>query len=543
MAHAIIFVDRAPRTRELDLTSLHYSHFAGAAKIASELRKNGMDVLIVPNCMNLSFAGIKQIIENNKQDLLWVGLSTTLMAMRVTEQDADSYYDLWIKSAESIIDIDFLVKKVDDRLLHDVILWNAKALGRLSHLCASKYSVPFVIGGAAANLVKTSGPLVHPNMHVVKGYAESYTKELTQAMTSTPKQDVPYVVNNTVYDNTEFKDSQIIWTDTDFIEPDDWLPIEIARGCAFNCAYCNYPRRGTFDSYRHAESLRQELIRNYEKFGVTKYMLVDDLYNDSKEKVRFLYDQVWSRLPFKPEWTSFMRLDMFWADPESAAIVMASGARYGGFGIETLHDQAGKRIGKGLGKKRILETLTMLKQTWGDQVLVGACMIAGLPFEPIESIQESIDWTMETDLIHGATWQYLKLTPPAKISLNSNNQSQTTLDAENAEVRTRIDNDFDKFGVKWTDDANWINSAGVTTAQSIDVVNRYKPSNPWAGRFNQFIYADARSSGLTHEQIVNIRTGGITEQIMSDSMHLTKNRIMQRLNKVLAITDSATKLK
>ena len=87
MAHAIIFVDRAPRTRQLDLTSLHYTHFAGAAKIASELRKDGKDVLIVPNCLNLSFAGIKQIVENNRENLLWVGLSTTLMGMRVTEQD------------------------------------------------------------------------------------------------------------------------------------------------------------------------------------------------------------------------------------------------------------------------------------------------------------------------------------------------------------------------------------------------------------------------------------------------------------------------
>jgi radical SAM superfamily enzyme YgiQ (UPF0313 family) len=529
MAHAIIFVDRAPRTRALDLTSLHYTHFAGAAKIASELRKDGKDVLIVPNCMNLSFAGIKQIIENNRENLLWVGLSTTLMAMRVTEQDREEYYNIWSKSADPIMDIDFLVKKVNDTLAIDVILWNKKALGRISHLLESKYKVPFIIGGGYVSSIDTTGPLVHPNMHVVQGYAESYTKELTQAMSVSPRQDVPYVVNNAVYDNTEFKDSQIYWTDTDLIEPNDWLPIEVARGCAFNCAYCNYPRRGEFDSYRHAESMREELIRNYEKYGVTKYMLVDDLYNDSKDKVRYLYDNVWSRLPFKPEWTSFMRLDMFWADPESAEIVKASGARYGGFGIETLHDQAGKRIGKGLGKKRIIETLIMLKKVWGNQVLVGANMIAGLPFEPIESINESIDWTMTTDLIHGATWQHLGLIPPdIKIVANSKLQP---------EPKNRIDSDFDKFGVKWLDGKNWINSAGVTNSQSIEIVQRYKPNNPWAGRFNQYLYADIRSAGVTHEQIANVRTGGITEEIMAESMRLTKHRINQRLNKLLKITD------
>jgi len=535
MAHAIIFTDRAPRTRELDLTSLHYTHFAGAAKIASELRKDGKDVLIVPNCLNLSFTGIKQIIENNKKDLLWVGLSTTLLAMRLADQDIESYYELWAKSTDSVLDIDFLVKKVNHELSNDVILWSAKVLGRISHLCASKYSVPFVIGGACINLIDTSGPLVHPNMHVVKGYAEAYAKELTEAMASDPRQDVPYVVNNGSYDNVEFKDSQIYWNETDFIEPNDWLPIEVARGCAFNCAYCNYPRRGTADSYKHAESLKDELIRNYEKFGVTKYMLVDDLYNDSKEKVRYLYDEVWSKLPFKPEWTSFMRLDMFWADPESIEIVKASGARYGGFGIETLHDQAGKRIGKGLGKARILETLQMLKEVWKDDVLVGACMIAGLPFEPMESIEESIDWTMKTNLLNGATWQYLQLTPPSKFDLNLSTSKKQIIDMENSDARTRIDNDFDKFGIKWLDRDNWINSAGVTKAQAIEVVSRFKPNNPWAGRFNQFMYADVRSCGITHKQIVNIHNGSITDEIMDQSKVATKQRIIQRLNKVLAL--------
>jgi hypothetical protein len=533
MAHAIIFTDRAPRTRELDLTSLHYTHFAGAAKVASELRKDGMEVLIVPNCMNLSLAGIIQIIENNRQNLLWVGLSTTLMGMRVTKEDVDAYYDLWSKSTDAIIDIDFLVKKVDDAQ-GDIILWNAKALGRISHLLDSKYNVPFVIGGAYVNIIDTTGPLAHPNMHVVQNYAESYTKKLTEAMSSSPRNAVPYIVNNTEYDNTEFKHSQIHWTDTDFIEPNDWLPIEVARGCAFNCAYCNYPRRGNFDSFRNADSLREELIRNYEKFGVTKYTLVDDLYNDSKEKVRYLYDNVWSRLPFRPEWVSFMRLDMFWADPESAEIVKASGARYGAFGIETLNDQAGKRIGKGLGKRRILETLQLLKEKWGDEVLVGANMISGLPFEPLESIHESIDWTMKTDLIHGATWQYMQMIPPEPESKIIQSMGKASNKLQSA-PKNKIDSDFDKYGVKWLDNTNWINSAGVTNQQALEAVHRYRPNNPWAGRFSQYIYADVRSSGLTHEQIVNIHSGSISEDFMEQSKIVTKQRIIQRLNKILAL--------
>lgn len=521
MAHAIIFVDRAPRTRETDLTSLHYTHFAGAGKVASVLREQGMEVLIVPNCLNLSFAGIQQILENNKTNLLWVGLSTTLMGMQVEEQDVDSYYDLWLKSSTPVIDIDFLVKKVSEGA--ERLLWNSKILGRISYTLASKYCVPFVIGGAYANLVDTTGPMVHPNMHVAKGYAEAYINELTQSQQSESQQEVPYVVNNNAYDNDQFKHSQIIWADTDCIDPDDWLPIEIARGCAFNCAYCNYPKRGTFDAYKNPDALKQELIRNYELYGVTKYMLVDDLYNDSKEKVRVLYDKVWSQLPFQPEWVSFMRLDMFWSDPESAEIVMASGARYGGFGIETLNDRAGTKVGKGLGKKRIIETLEMLKTVWKDQVLIGANMISGLPFEPLESIHESIEWTMTTDLIHGAIWTPMYMTPPENSSINFN------------ENKNRIDTDFERFGVTWIDHENWVNSAGVTKQQAFAAISRYKPQNPWSGKFNQTIYADVRSAGFTHDQIANIRHKTITEQDMHSAMKFNKQKIVNRLQKLLEV--------
>ena len=81
-----------------------------------------------------------------------------------------------------------------------------------------------------------------------------------------------------------------------------------------------------------------------------------------------------------------MRLDMLWADPDSAEIIRDSGCKFAQFGIETLHNVAGRKVGKGLGRDRILETLERLKPLWKDDVLVSAGFIAGLPFEPIESI-------------------------------------------------------------------------------------------------------------------------------------------------------------
>ena len=99
-------------------------------------------------------------------------------------------------------------------------------------------------------------------------------------------------------------------------------------------------------------------------------------------------------MPFKAEWVANMRLDMIWSDPDSAAMIKEDGCKFGQFGIETLHDVAGRKVGKGLGKKRIIKTLEFLKPIWGKDVLISANLIAGLPFEPIESIRETLDWSM-----------------------------------------------------------------------------------------------------------------------------------------------------
>jgi hypothetical protein len=523
MAHAILFVDRAPRTKDHDNTTQYYTHSAGAYKIASVLREIGLDVLVVPNCLNLTFAGVKHIIDQNKQNLLWVGLSTTFFVVEVHDEILTNYRKEWTTSDSLLMDADQLCKKWHKNLQEDNnLVWGVKELGRLSHYVESQHKVPFLVGGAYADFLLNAHPR-HRNTHIVTGYAETYVKEFTESLLTDLQAKPPMIINNNHYDNVDYKHSKIIWRPEDFIDSDDWLPIEVARGCAFNCAYCNYSRRGEIDSYKNPKVLYDELIRNYELYGVTKYMLVDDLYNDSKEKVRILHDQVWSKLPFKPEWVSFMRLDMMWKDPDSAKLIQDSGCRYAAFGIETLHDVAGKKVGKGLGRKRILDTLEMLKELWGQDTLVNALMIAGLPFEPIESIQDSMEWTLNTDLIHSPNWSSMYLTPPTLEIFGDKN---------------RLDSNFDKFGVSWIDENNWVNSAGVSKQMVDELVSSYADRlSTWKMRFTMSIYIDMRVAGFSHEQISNFRNVQVSDHDMENSTQFVKNKIFKRLNKIISINN------
>ena len=518
MAHAIIFVDWAPQVNQLDFQSPQYGYTAGAYKIASVLRAQGLDVLVVPNCLNLSYFGITELIKQNSNNLLWVGLSTTFMITQAAQKDVDQYRESWIHSKSPMIDLSPLLNNDIDAYQSYQLIWDVKNLSRLAFFLDKNYSVPLIVGGANSNRIEDHR-LRHPNLHLVNGYAENFIKELTSRQLKNNK-SVPYIIDNKEYDDHEFKTSTIIWKQHDLIDANDWLPLEVSRGCAFDCAYCNYSRKSTFDSFKNPKALREELIRNYETFGVTKYVLIDDLYNDSKNKVRELYDQTWSKLPFKPEWVSYMRLDMFWSDPESAEIIKASGARCGGFGVETLHDQAGRKVGKGLGKARTLETLEMLNKIWKDDVLIAAYFIAGLPMEPEESIQETLDWAANTDLVHGYVWNPMYLTRPSTLALSTKN---------------RIDSDFDKFGVRWLSDTNWINSAGMTLERAQQLINQSQPQYPKKKYFTFVDYANFRVAGFDHTTIAGIRNGAIQETELQQGASVFQNKVQQRLQKLLTI--------
>jgi radical SAM superfamily enzyme YgiQ (UPF0313 family) len=405
------------------------------------------------------------------------------------------------------------------------LAWSSKELSLIGKWLKQTYNVPFLIGGAWVTGIK-NGNLkdLDSNCYIVPGRAELYVENLTAQLAVDKKVQPEYVNNNSVYDNHQYKFSKMHWKKYDFIDPDDWLPLEVSRGCAFNCAYCEFDRKSTVDSYKNPEVLLQELLYNYEHFGVTRYMLLDDLYNDSKHKVRELHDKVWSKLPFRAEWISYLRLDMVWADPESAEILQASGARLGSFGIETLHNKAGKKVGKGLGRDRILKTLEHLRDTWGDDTLVFGLFILGLPFEPRESLHNTMEWAKDTDLLFGYSFAPLWINPPSdfELAINPNN----------------ISKDNDKYQINWLDRDNWINSEGITFKEA-DQMSQWinNPDKSLGLQIGGGTYPELRTAGLSHRDILKINSDpkSMIERVIK--ANLNKNqKTDDRMLKVLQLS-------
>ena len=214
------------------------------------------------------------------------------------------------------------------------------------------------------------------------------------------------------YTSANLKEYASEWEESDFLLPSEHLTMEVSRGCKFSCKFCNYPYIGLKDdTSRSEESIYRELNENYQKWGITNYLVADDTFNDRTEKLIKFRNAV-KRLDFTPNFSGYIRIDLLKAHPEQLEILAES--RFWGhfYGIETFTHSAGKIIGKGMHPDLIKEQLLATRAYFNKHVgyfRATASMIAGLPTESIEQMHESNKWLMENWSDQIATWHPLQI--------------------------------------------------------------------------------------------------------------------------------------
>ena len=184
----------------------------------------------------------------------------------------------------------------------------------------------------------------------------------------------------------------------DIIFDNEALPIEIARGCIFSCAYCHFDLIGkrVGDWTKNPKTIRDEMIRNYEMFGTTNYMITDELINESISKMQMLCE-LFQSLPFKIRYTAYARVDLIWRYPEMRELLLDSGALSLTFGIETFNEKAGKAVGKGLDPEKVKETLHYCREKWKGKIITSSNFMVGLPHEDEESIWNTVEYLLSDE--------------------------------------------------------------------------------------------------------------------------------------------------
>lgn len=258
----------------------------------------------------------------------------------------------------------------------------------------------------------------------VKGQGEEALLEIVKAVTTNKKitttSVAPALTSDAVYKYQNFATTPLKFDSADCLVDGEAVAIEFSRGCIFKCSFCSYDLNGKRpgDYIKSKETLREELLYNYYKFGTTYYYASDDLINDSEEKVDMLLE-VSKSLPFKLTYSGYLRLDLIRRFPSMAAKLKESGLIACFFGIETINDDSGKAVGKGLGLERTTEALDICHRGWNNEVLGTAGLIMGLPKDTSEYKYQLVDWLNSSrvrNVIKDCSVQPLFITPGLGIS-------------------------------------------------------------------------------------------------------------------------------
>ena len=195
------------------------------------------------------------------------------------------------------------------------------------------------------------------------------------------------------------REPSLTYEDRDFIYPGEWSTIEFSRGCKFSCSFCNFPVLGVKGDYtRSAEGFRNQMMINYDRFGIENYIVSDETFNDSTEKIAKFADVV-ETLPWKPYFTGFLRADLLVSRPRDKEELLRMGFLGHFYGIETFNHDTGKIIGKGMNPDKLqqglLDVKKYLSENSNDAYRAVISIIYGLPLETKETLKKTEEWLLK----------------------------------------------------------------------------------------------------------------------------------------------------
>lgn len=355
----------------------------GAHKCAHELRLAGFQTLVVNHLHDFDLAELKKILDLSVGDnTLFVGFSNTFLDPSL------KLHQLRDKNKTAFQSFLPHGNEIEQQFAE--------------HLKTINPDCKIVVGGC-----RTFFDIYNPNVdYAVIGYADlsivnlaQHLKSGTELKKSRRNIHKIIIVDDSLAEGFDFANSSMQWCDDDIVIAGEPLPLEISRGCVFSCKFCSFRLNGkkNLDYLKHYETIKNELLYNYEKYNITAYRLLDDTYNDTKEKIDIMLDIVES-LPFQPIFWSYIRLDLLAKHPETIDKLVRTGIRWMFFGIETLNKKVGTLIGKGFDPDDQVNTIKHIKNTYGDQVHLHGSFICGLPEESKESISNTMNRLISGDI-------------------------------------------------------------------------------------------------------------------------------------------------
>lgn len=375
-------------SRPLDLPGISYSsvrRHAGSHRIASFLRQHGVDVEVIDFAPSWKFEEFQELIRSRvNQNTKFVGLGA------VFNMNTETLYRCFIWLKQTYPDILIVTGSTQ---FHNV------------HLIPADY---MVVGYGELAILE-----------ILKGTA-NYKEEVVDKHGT--KRKTVHALHQ--YPAFPMRNLSIDYEKRDFLQPFEAVTMETSRGCRFKCSFCTYSILGVKDDHtRSADDFRDNLLRNYDNFGIYRYSIADETFNDYTDKI-IKYADVVEGLPFTPNFGGYIRADLLHTRPgdiEHLARMQFNGQFYG---IESFHRPSAAAIGKGMEPAKIQQAILDTKDYFmkhNGYYRGTISLIAGLPHETEDTLNETKKWCDE----HWKT-NHLAFTP-LFITSDENNVTQSSL--------------------------------------------------------------------------------------------------------------------
>lgn len=266
---------------ELMDESYNYGRALGAYRIATSIRNAGYTCQVIDFFTKFTEEEMDKIIEKYiGANTILVGYSSTFFTYVDDVKGKYQQNDDKNKILKSFIRRD---KRVVDQTLNYPFHYT-KMQALFAKMRKKNPKLKVVLGGAKATNLIGAG-----NAFMI-GYADQAIVEYMKYLEGKNPffqferhNEHQIIIHGAQYSKFDFQTSTVDWHPSDHLQNDEVVPIELARGCIFKCKFCAYPLNGKnkLDHIKSDSVLRDEFLKNYNEYGITKYIYCDDTHNDS----------------------------------------------------------------------------------------------------------------------------------------------------------------------------------------------------------------------------------------------------------------------
>lgn len=393
----------------------------GAYRIADELRNAGYTSLVIDMISKISNEELFELIDKTvSDDTLFVGWSSTFFL----DINNPSYVTPFKSGEDLFIRIN---KYLKDKFPKIKILYGGAAAYTLLRQVRTEtnYYVDYIIRGMSEQTV----------LDVVENIKNNEIPKHIEQIGNV--YDVSYDMAGDRYD---FRHHTHYWHESDQLVEGETLPLEVARGCIFKCAFCTFPLLGKHKNdntyIRHEDNVLAEILHNYDLNKTLTYVITDDTFNERTDKIEMML-RIRDKSKLNLNFVGYNRLDLIGAKPEQMRLLRDLNFNGHFFGIDTMNPESAKAVGKSSQPEKLIETLYKLKDVYDEThtpMIIQAAYIAGLPYETPDSVSYWVGRLMD------------KTSPVNAISIHSLQMNESSFG------KSDIHTNPEKFGYKLHDD-------------------------------------------------------------------------------------------